>query len=110
MCFVYRRFVLQFRDSVYGLLTTGRAPLDACKERDLLKQALLSENGILRNLHFLEPNEVEDVLKTVAERRSGSAEDNQDEDDDVYDEFLLLADVYYGSKVERRDWVAIEAW
>ncbi|OXH37265.1 hypothetical protein J005_01464 [Cryptococcus neoformans] len=77
-------------------------PLDGCKERDLFKRALLSERGVLRNLHFLEHNEIEDVLKRVAERRSNSAGDNDDEDDDdVYDEFLLLADAYYGSKVER---------
>ncbi|AGV14309.1 hypothetical protein, variant [Cryptococcus neoformans var. grubii H99] len=86
-------------------------PLDGCKERDLLKRALLSERGVLRNLHFLEHNETEDVLKRVAERRSNSAGDNENEDDDdAYDEFLLLADAYYGSKVEKPGWVAIEPW
>ncbi|OXB37609.1 hypothetical protein J007_02627 [Cryptococcus neoformans] len=86
-------------------------PLDGCKERDLLKWALLSERGVLWNLHFLEHNETEDVLKRVAERRSNSAGDNEDEDDDdAYDEFLLLADAYYGSKVEKPGWVAIEPW
>ncbi|OWZ62181.1 hypothetical protein AYX14_06942 [Cryptococcus neoformans] len=86
-------------------------PLNACKERDLLKQALLSEKGVLRNLHFLEHNEIEDVLKGAAERRSSSAGDDEDEDeDDVYDEFLLFSDVYHGNKVERPGWVAIEPW
>ncbi|UOH81207.1 hypothetical protein LQV05_003874 [Cryptococcus neoformans] len=86
-------------------------PLDGCKERDLLKRALLSERGVLRNLHFLEHNEIEDVLKRVAERRSNSAGDNDDEDDDdVYDEFLLLADAYYGSKIRLVVWTGYESW
>lgn len=72
---------------------------------------MLSERGVLQNLHFLEHNEIEDVLKRVAERRSSSAGDDEDEDDDdTYDEFLLLSDVYHGSKAERPGWVAIEPW
>ena len=84
--------------------------LNACKERDLLKQTLLLEKGVLWNLHFLEHNEIEDVLKRVAERRSSSAGDDKDEDDDVYDEFLLFSNVYHGNKVERPGWVVIELW
>lgn len=50
------------------------------------ERALLPENGILRNLHFLQHNEIEDVLKTVVEKMSSSAKDDEDEDeDDVYE-------------------------
>lgn len=47
--------------------------LDARKEQDLLKRGLLRDNGILRNLHFLEQAETDDNLKSAAERRSASA-------------------------------------
>lgn len=61
----------------------------------------------MRNLHFLEHDETDDILKSAAERRSGSAELY-----DGYDEFLLLADIYiyHESKVGRPGWVAIEPW
>lgn len=109
LCSVYHGFVLQFR--LWLINNWKNTPLNACKERDLLKQALLSEKGVLRNLHFLKHNEIEDVLKGAAERRSSSAGDDEDEDeDDVYDEFLLFSDVYHGNKVERPGWVAIEPW
>ncbi|KJE04383.1 hypothetical protein I311_01865 [Cryptococcus gattii NT-10] len=80
-------------------------PLDSCKERDLLKRALLPDNGILRNLHFLEHDEA-DIFKSPTESRSGSAEG----DEDGYDEFLLLADIHHGGKVDRPGWAAIEPW
>ncbi|KAL0255241.1 hypothetical protein I308_100037 [Cryptococcus tetragattii IND107] len=62
--------------SVYVLVNNWESTLlDARKEQDLLKRGLLRDNGILRNLHFLEQAETDDNLKSAAERRSASAKD-----------------------------------
>ncbi|KAE8541145.1 hypothetical protein D1P53_002500 [Cryptococcus gattii VGV] len=51
-------------------------------------------------------DEADDIFKSPVESRSGSAEG----DEDGYDEFLLLANIHHGGKVDRPGWVAIEPW
>ncbi|UOH79558.1 hypothetical protein LQV05_000565 [Cryptococcus neoformans] len=86
-------------------------PLSKCREASYLRNALFAGDGILRAVHFIDRSEEQNFLRyTENVAADGDGIDDLEDDDLEYDEFLLLCDLYNGTKVDNPGWMVYEPW
>lgn len=76
-----------------------------------MRNALFAGDGILRAVHFIDRSEEQNFLRyTENVAADGDRIDDLEDDDLEYDEFLLLCDLYNGTKVDNPGWMVYEPW